>query len=66
MRLIGVNRPDTCRMVGRTGREVSDIGGEENASNVGLMGDKFAYWNERGDVFVLDHAPDVDVALITG
>ena len=42
---------------------MADVRREENPSDVSSMGLKGCHWYQRGDVTVLDHAPDVDVAL---
>lgn len=65
MRRRGVDGPDAGGVVGAAGREVADVGGEEDAGYVGVMGDEFADWDEGGDVFVLEHAPDIYIALWT-
>lgn len=63
MRLRGVDGPDAGCVVGGAGGEVPDVGGEEDACDVGVVGYEFAYGHDGGDVAALDHAPDVDVAL---
>ena len=50
-------------MVSGAGSKVSDIGREEDAGNVLVMGLKLGDRDERGYVPVLDHAPDEYVAL---
>lgn len=52
-------------MVGGAGREVPDVGGEEDACYVGHVRLEGGYGDEGGNVVVLDHAPDVDVALLS-
>jgi hypothetical protein len=63
VRHAGVERPDAGRVVGGAGREVADVGGEEDAGNVCSVGGELAYGDDGGCVVALDHAPDVDVAL---
>ena len=64
MRGVGVDGPDAGVVVGATGAEVADVGGEEDAGDVGVVGFEGGYGNERGDVAVLEHPPDVDIALL--
>lgn len=61
---IRVQRPDAGSVVGRTGGEVADIGREKDAGNVGLVSYELADGDERRDISALNHAPDVDVALL--
>lgn len=42
---------------------MADIGGEENASDVGGMCDKLAYGQDGCSVATLDHSPDIDITL---
>lgn len=65
VRLGGVKRPDTSRVICAAGGKMPDIRGEQHASDVGLVGEKGADGDERGDLGALDHAPDVDFALET-
>jgi hypothetical protein len=58
-----VEGPDAGGVVGGTSREVADVGGEEDAGDVGSMGSELAYGDDGGGVVALDHAPDIDVAL---
>jgi hypothetical protein len=51
-------------MVGGAGCEFSDIRGEEDTCDVGVVGGEFANGNEGGNVAFLKHAPDEDGALI--
>jgi len=60
----GVDGPDAGGVVGGAGGEVAGVGGEEDAGYIGVVGDEFADGDERGGVAGLDHAPDVDVALV--
>lgn len=64
VRLRGVDGPDPSCVVGGTGGEVADIGREEDAGYVGVVGDEFAYRDDGGYVAALDHAPDVYIARI--
>ena len=50
-------------MVGGARREVADVGREEDACDVGHVCLEGCYGDERGNVAVLNHAPDVDIAL---
>lgn len=43
---------------------MADVGGEEDAGDVSVVGEEARNRDERGDVAVLNHAPDVDVALL--
>ncbi len=60
----GVYGPDAGVVVSAAGAEVADVGGEEHAGYVGGVGLEGGYSNEGGDVAVLEHAPDIDVALV--
>lgn len=42
---------------------MTHIGREQDACDIGLMGDELADGDQGGDVLALDHAPDVDVTL---
>ena len=64
MRGAGVDRPDAGVVVGAAGTKMADVGGEKHAGDVGGVGLEGGYGDERGDVAVLEHAPDVDVALV--
>lgn len=59
----GVDGPDSSVVVGGAGGEVADVGADENAGDVGVVGLEGGDGDQGGDVAVLDHAPDVDVAL---
>ena len=63
MRVAHVERPDARGMVCRAGGKVTDVGGEEDAGDICLMGDEFTDRDERGGVTILNHAPNVDIAL---
>ena len=65
VRLRSVQRPDAGRVVCTAGGEMSDVGREEHAGDVGLVGEEGANGNEGGDFSALDHAPDVYFALGT-
>ena len=45
---------------------MTDVGGQEDAGDVGGMGHELADGKDRGGIAALDHAPDVDVALARG
>lgn len=62
-KLFLIDRPNLCGMVGRTSRKVADVGGKEDARDVLRMRLEFGYGHELRDFPVLDHAPDVAVAL---
>lgn len=59
----GVEGPDAGRVVGRAGREVAHVGGEEYAGDVSAVGGEFADGDYGRGVVSLNHAPYVDVAL---
>ena len=59
-----VDRPDTGVVVGAAGAEVADVGGEEHTRDVGGVGLEGGDGDEGGNVAVLEHAPDVNVALV--
>ena len=42
---------------------MADVGGEENAGDVGGVGDELANGKDGGGVATLDHTPDVDITL---
>lgn len=50
-------------MVSRACRKVLDVGGEEHAGDVLVVGLEMGYWNELRLLSVLDKAPDEDFAL---
>lgn len=60
---VRVDGPDAGGVVGAAGGQVADVGREQDAGDVGGVGGELADGDERGDVAVLDQAPDVDVAL---
>ena len=64
MRGTRVDRPDAGVVVGAAGAKVADVGGEEYACYVGGVGLEGRYGDEGCDVAVLEHTPDVDVALM--
>ncbi len=64
MRGAGIDRPDAGVVVGTAGAEVADVGGEEHAGYVGGVGLEGGYGDEGCDIAVLEHTPDVDVALV--
>jgi len=55
--------PDFGGAVGAAGCEVLDVGGEEDAGYVGVVGFEVGYWDELGFFAELEEVPDVDVAL---
>jgi len=61
-----IDGPDPSGVVGGAGCEVADVGGKQDAVDVLVVGQKASNRDEGGDVAVLDHAPDVDVALVRG
>ena len=63
MRGVWIDGPDSRVMVGGTRREVTDVWGKEHAGHIGGVGLKGCYGDEGGDVAVLEHAPDIDIAL---
>ena len=44
---------------------MADVGREENAGDVGGVGDELADWKDGGGIATLDHTPDINVALPT-
>lgn len=61
---VRVDGPDAGIVVGAAGGEVADVGREEHAGYVGGVGLEGGHSDEGGDVAVLQHAPDIDVALV--
>ena len=59
----GVDGPDPSVVVGGAGGQVAHVGTDEDAGDVGVVGLEGGDGDEGGEVAVLDHAPDVDVAL---
>lgn len=60
---IRVNRPNTSGVVGRTSSEVTDVRRKENTVDVGEVGLEARDWNQGRNIAVLDHTPNVDIAL---
>lgn len=58
-----VDGPDAGGVIGGAGGEVPYVGGEEDARDVGVVGEEFADGDYGGEVVACDHFPDVDVAL---
>lgn len=58
-----VDAPDARGVVRGAGGEVPDVGREENAGDVGVVGEEFAHGDDGGQIAAHDHFPDVDVAL---
>ena len=50
-------------MVGGSGSEVLNVGGEKNSEDVGIVGLKVGQGDELGLLAVLDELPDEDCAL---
>lgn len=44
---------------------MANIWREQDAGDIGVVGHKLADGDKRGDVLMLNHAPDVDFALYT-
>lgn len=59
----GVDGPNAGGVVGGARSQVADVGGEENACDVGGVGEKLANGEDGSGICALNHAPDVDVAL---
>ena len=55
--------PDLGGAVGAAGCEVLDVGGEEDAGYVGVVGFEVGYGDEGCFFAVLEEVPDVDIAL---
>ena len=55
--------PDPRGVVGRAGREVAVVRREKDSVDISVVGEEAGVWDERSDVAMLDHAPDVDVSL---
>ena len=51
-------------MVGGAGCEFSDVRGEKDACDVGVVRIEFANGNEGGNFALLEHTPDEDQTLI--
>ena len=58
-----VDGPDARIVIGAACCEVTNVRREENSSHVSGMSLKRRYRYQRGDVAVLEHAPNVNVAL---
>lgn len=58
-----IDGPDAAGVVGGAGCEVAHIGGQQDAGDVGVVGEKLAHGYYRCKVAAHDHFPDVDVAL---
>lgn len=63
MRCRGVDGPDTSIMVGGTSGQMADVRAKEDAGDVGGVCLERSHRNERGDVAVLNDAPDINVTL---
>lgn len=59
----GVNGPYPSVVVCRAGGEMAYVRTDQYAGDVGVMCLEGGDGDEGGDIAVLDHAPDVDVAL---
>ena len=55
--------PDPGGVVGGTGREEADVGGQKDPADEGVVRFEGCYGYEVGGVSALDDSPDVDVAL---
>jgi hypothetical protein len=63
---IHVEVPDLDSMVGAACRKELDVGREKQSGQVHActgMGCKDSAWKQSGRILILEHAPDVDVAL---
>lgn len=61
--IIEVEVPDFGCVVGRTGCEVLNIWGEKDSGEVVLVGLEGADGHDASDLSILEHAPDVNIAL---
>lgn len=61
--LVGVHLPDLGGVVGGAGRELLDVGREEDARDALLVGGEVRDGLQFGTVEGLDQGPDEDVAL---
>jgi hypothetical protein len=61
-----VNGPNARGMVGGTSGQVTNVGGEEDAGDVGCVSHELADGEDRGGIATLDHAPNIDIALPCG
>lgn len=59
----GIDGPDAGGVVGRAGRKVTHVWGEQHAGYVRGVGEETADGDNGCRVCTLDHTPDVDVAL---
>jgi hypothetical protein len=58
-----VDAPDLGGMVRRARCKMSDVGRQQHSCDVFGVGLEFCHWQELGDVAVLDHPPDIAIAL---
>lgn len=58
-----VDGPDARGVVGGAGGEVAHVWGQQDAGDVGVVGEELADGDDGGEVAAHDHFPDVDVAL---
>lgn len=58
-----VDGPDACVVIGAACCEMTDVRGEQNSRHVSVMSLKGRYRYQRGEVTILNHAPNVNVAL---
>lgn len=65
-KLFFVDTPDLGSVIGGTSGKVANVRGEEDTRYVFCVGLELADGDKLGDVAVLDHAPDVAVALVGG
>ena len=58
-----INGPDARIVIGTACCEMTDVWREKNSGHTRVMSLEGRYRYQRGDVPVLEHAPDVNVAL---
>ena len=59
-----IDGPDAGIMISRTCCEMAHVWRKQHASDIGCMCLKRGNWDERSDIAILEHAPDVDISLI--
>lgn len=64
--LVEVDLPDLGGVVGRAGRQLLDVRGEEDPRDVLLVGGEVGDGLELGAVEGLDQGPDKDITLLDG
>lgn len=65
-KLFFVDAPDLGSVIGGAGGKVTNVRGEEDARYVFCVGLELTDGDKLGDVTVLDHAPNIAVALVGG